>query len=935
MKKQSLLSILLSFCLLAAAFPGGLFPGSLFSGDPFPGSLSFAREQGGSGSGGQNTDQTADQTVDHAVGENGEMTGAGNPYEPLLAEIYQGIFYDGLSMSQLHDGFDESQIEASPIGDVAKTYFTCKFLDMGHLGQEGIGLTGTVYALMDLNGDGQDELLLSSEEGNLDCIYSGGEDPYLIYQFTYRDGARMVGSYICREGNWGDGKYITEYVTLGGDDSFVPEVSLYEDFFYSTETTYWQGEPYSEDNPPVQITEAEFQAIKAPYEALPEPQWHRLADEKDNLAKYGVMVDAGSYKVRIPEDIANRYVWQTNSLEGSEYIYFYDRAAYEAGESYDSYHRFTLDYSSYQSDWMEIQSSRKEVLYSVFSPWNDRKGAFVVVYSEAGQADMEQTFQDAATLIYSLQWEEGYSTLVGGDSKWSRSYRDFVRGHVFLSDRSDINYDTGNWDYENILASAYDIDRDGVPELILTNGKDGEERCTYVYTYEAGQVQYIGQGPDDYFVSDDWERPGLFGHDNAYPVRTTSYFGVEYAMGHFLSLTRTPVYTYDDSQGEAVIKQVTEDFALYESALGWLEEIPWTSVADLTEGDWDAFIQGCGYSSDVLGLKASDLPLTAPLTIPLEDGTQSDSLTTVTLRKGLFDQSTIGYHASIAKLAILLSTAAYSGLEEHNNFKGNGYYIVQAYHDLGFKDENISLYGYPGNSLNRTLPNFDTSVDTMAFSIAYRPMGDYLLMTVVLRGTRKLLDLSDPDTQADLNADSVPFFGLRAHEGFNEYREKVDEGFLDFLKTHPEVKEAMEEDKVKLLVTGHSMGAAGANLFGAGLSSLTYDIEWDSFVNSFIYTFACPRTFNILDGKETTLGSCGNIFNIVSDLDLVPGVPFEVRDGYDWDIWRRFGRRVSYNTTKGLNAIAAHEPINYITFVTNWSNSGISEDTMNGVYYSQ
>ena len=86
--------------------------------------------------------------------------------------------------------------------------------------------------------------------------------------------------------------------------------------------------------------------------------------------------------------------------------------------------------------------------------------------------------------------------------------------------------------------ALHDLDGDGVPELILTNGFAARtERCAYIYTFSMGRVQYVGIGPADAYVIPDARFPGLFGkYENNWTYYTKDLLGIRterFAEGGF------------------------------------------------------------------------------------------------------------------------------------------------------------------------------------------------------------------------------------------------------------------------------------------------------------------------------------------------------------------------------------------------------------------
>ena len=85
---------------------------------------------------------------------------------------------------------------------------------------------------------------------------------------------------------------------------------------------------------------------------------------------------------------------------------------------------------------------------------------------------------------------------------WIDAYRRFLTNKEYLS----CGLDFGN--SEPISGKYFDMDHDGIPELILENGYwERDLRRAYVFTYVSGMILYIGNGPSDAYTS---KESGIF-----------------------------------------------------------------------------------------------------------------------------------------------------------------------------------------------------------------------------------------------------------------------------------------------------------------------------------------------------------------------------------------------------------------------------------------
>ena len=129
-----------------------------------------------------------------------------------------------------------------------------------------------------------------------------------------------------------------------------------------------------------------------------------------------------------------------------------------------------------------------------------------------------------------------------------------------------------------------------------------------------------------------------------------------------------------------------------------------------------------------------------------------------------------------------------------------------------------------------------------------------------------------PDWQRDIfgNFHSRDFMGTKAHSGFYGFYEDVRKA----LEQYQRINGLYDVGRNKVLITGHSLGAAGANLLAAYLShdeSLAYKS------NIYCYTFATP---NCVLQKGARLHDFGNVFNVVNPKDGVTGLPTNLMEGF-------------------------------------------------------
>ncbi len=227
---------------------------------------------------------------------------------------------------------------------------------------------------------------------------------------------------------------------------------------------------------------------------------------------------------------------------------------------------------------------------------------------------------------------------------------------------------------------------------------------------------------------------------------------------------------------------------------------------------------------------------------------------------GWFEESSFAYNHDLARISALLADLAYSdvaGNPEDNN-------LLAAYKNLGVADADIEMF----YNVDYSDPLWGN--DQCAFSFASRslPNGKKLLF-VTVRGTPG----NSNEWLSNLNVMNQSWENSVLHEGFSKTSLRVYTKLLTYLVSHK-----MNPAETAVVITGHSRGAAVANLLGASLrETKLFNLE-----RVYVYTFAAP---NVTTSKINTEEGYDYIWNIVNGEDLVPSVPFNIAQ---WQ-YRKFG----------------------------------------------
>lgn len=167
---------------------------------------------------------------------------------------------------------------------------------------------------------------------------------------------------------------------------------------------------------------------------------------------------------------------------------------------------------------------------------------------------------------------------------------------------------------------------------------------------------------------------------------------------------------------------------------------------------------------------------------------------------------------------------------------------------LGIPEEDIYEYQQP---------NSDTHY---AYAIAKKMIHvddeDVNLLIICARGTQTREEgRSDHFTRAD-----TKFFGYDAYGFVANFEMEVMKGLNEYIEKHPDIT----EKPLKLLVTGHSLGGAVANLLGARFTMFSESGSWWAplITKNDIYVYTFGSIDSIKTDSQTVAEGFENIHNI-------------------------------------------------------------------------
>ena len=169
----------------------------------------------------------------------------------------------------------------------------------------------------------------------------------------------------------------------------------------------------------------------------------------------------------------------------------------------------------------------------------------------------------------------------------------------------------------------------------------------------------------------------------------------------------------------------------------------------------------------------------------------------------------------------------------------------------------------------------DHNADNVAFAIMLRENDKKSVdVFVVIRGTYK------DEWQGNTEITGTEYdASCKEHENFQKASDSIKSIIKKYVKQY-----CLDYDKVTLIITGHSRGAAVANLYAKEATDSingVYNDSIPSFSSVTAYTFATPNVAKY----NTSMESYNNIYNFCFKEDVVPTVPLtKPVDG--WGYWK-------------------------------------------------
>lgn len=253
------------------------------------------------------------------------------------------------------------------------------------------------------------------------------------------------------------------------------------------------------------------------------------------------------------------------------------------------------------------------------------------------------------------------------------------------------------------------------------------------------------------------------------------------------------------------------------------------------------------------------------------------------------------YNQNLALIANLLSTDCY---DECCVTLGSSTDVSQGtilMSDLGFTDTRLVSLSPDDYAVDKD--------DLTSVALGHRVIEvdgrEYNVFVAAVSGTRS--NTADWLSNFDVGLDSDDYYEISTvgrshpdwlnkahHKGFDVASTRIKRVIDGYIRDH-----AAEGAQTTLLVTGHSRGAAIANILGAAY-------EADPDIQSYTYTFATPA---VTTEEASVTENCRTVFNVVNEDDFVSCMPLP-----QWG-FRRYGRDLSmkiFGNTEVVNTVKTY-----------------------------
>lgn len=584
-------------------------------------------------------------------------------------------------------------------------------------------------------------------------------------------------------------------------------------------------------------------------------------------ASNGVTLETEHFRefdITLPEALAEKYRWEETGFEGTNVLNFYDRGLYDATDetaisAQTRGYRFSISQYYYDSDYCGMadlephemfQSSLNRIV--AFYSRDDMPQQLMLLAVEYTIDVPASVEQDALEIVGCMTPKSDVHMENVDANPWNLKFANFLLNGQFRTVGQEY------FDKVEIQACLYNVAGSDYPELIITNGASGYAALAYVYAFSAdGQVEYL--------------RTATTEELNAMPLQPFTAirqgwgdfleacgYQIEYLSAQISPADWLGTYRYDDgAQGELYIVKESNDSEVrgeyvFREASGEYDSRDFVWSKDDSSTASEPFQNGTGSDRIVHYLKDDRIVTDYP------DGWWADrdymwvsnvgcredeeaagtpvsyGGASVDFKESLFEKSAYVYDNELATLGAMLSCAVEKSEQDTVDL--------------------LQKIGVDGCGLHNIEKN-----EMFAFAVAHKEMRlngeDAVVLFVIARGTANPYEaFSDAMNIKD------PFFNYTAYDYAYRFYLRINDGISEYIGKYPDLL----DKPLKVFVTGHSLGGAGANLVAANFTLYEW---WGNYLSNedvFAYTYGA---IDSIDVKTPVVDGYENIHNIYNFYD--------------------------------------------------------------------
>lgn len=583
-------------------------------------------------------------------------------------------------------------------------------------------------------------------------------------------------------------------------------------------------------------------------------------------ASNGVTLETEHFRefdITLPEALAEKYRWEETGFEGTNVLNFYDRGLYDATDetaisAQTRGYRFSISQYYYDSDYCGMadlephemfQSSLNRIV--AFYSRDDMPRQLMLLAVEYTIDVPASAEQDALEIVGCMTPKSDVHMENVDANPWNLKFANFLLNGQFRTAGQEY------FDKIERQACLYNVAGNNYPELIITNGASGYAVAAYVYTLNAnGQVEYLRTATEAELGAMPMQSFSSIYSTGWGDFLTACGYKMQYLGGADDTAGWCGVYRYDDgNQGEQFIVRESNDVEVrgtymfaYESGGYGERDFVWSKEDSHTASE--PFQNGIG--SIYYHLESDRIVVDYP------DGWWADrdymwvsnvecredeeaagtpvsyGGASVDFKESLFEKSAYVYDNELATLGAMLSCAVEKSEQDTVDL--------------------LQKIGVDGCGLHNIEKN-----EMFAFAVAHKEMRlngeDAVVLFVIARGTANPYEaFSDAMNIKD------PFFNYTAYDYAYRFYLRINDGISEYIGKYPDLL----DKPLKVFVTGHSLGGAGANLVAANFTLYEW---WGNYLSNedvFAYTYGA---IDSIDVKTPVVDGYENIHNIYNFYD--------------------------------------------------------------------